>query len=87
MAKFRLLHQLLLEQGIVQADEVHRPLSIARKDLESVHPRAYHEAFSRDHLTRPEQRRIGLPATRPLVQRHAVVVRAAAEQARLFNLP
>ena len=64
MAKFRLLHQLLLEQGVVQANEVHRPLSIARRDLESVHPCAYHEAFSRDRLTRPEQRRIGLPATR-----------------------
>ena len=65
MAKFRLLHQLLLEQGVVQADEVHRPLSIARKDLESVHPRKYHEAFSRDHLTRPEQRRICLLYTSP----------------------
>ena len=53
MAKFRLLHQLLLEQGVVQADQVHRPLSIARKDLESIHPRTYHEAFSRDRLTRP----------------------------------
>ena len=34
MAKFRLLHQLLLEQGVVQAGDVHRPLSIARRDLE-----------------------------------------------------
>ena len=83
MAKFRLLHQLLLEQGIVQADEVHRPLSIARKDLESVHPRKYHEAFSRDHLTRPEQRRIGLPATRPLVQRTWLAVGGTLLTARL----
>ena len=83
MAKFRLLHQLLLEQGVVQADEVHRPLSIARKDLESVHPRKYHEAFSRDHLTRPEQRRIGLPATRPLVQRTWLAVAGTLLTARL----
>ena len=83
MAKFRLLYQLLLEQGVVQADEVHRPLSIARKDLESVHPRKYHEAFSRDHLTRPEQRRIGLPATRPLVQRTWLAVGGTLLTARL----
>ena len=83
MAKFRLLHQLLLEQGIVQADEVHKPLSIARRDLESVHPRTYHEAFSRDRLTRQEQRRIGLPATRPLVQRTWIAVGGTLLTARL----
>ena len=83
MAKFRLLHQLLLEQGVIQADQVQRPLSIARRDLESVHPRAYHEAFSRDRLTRPEQRRIGLPATRPLIQRTWLAVGGTLLTARL----
>ena len=83
MAKFRLLHQLLLEQGVIQTNQVHQPLSIARTDLERVHPRAYHEAFSRDRLTRPEQRRIGLPATRPLVQRTWLAVGGTLLTARL----
>ena len=83
MAKFRLLHQLLLEQGVIQADQVMRPLSIARRDLESVHPRSYHEAFSHDRLTGPEQRRIGLPATRPLVQRTWLAVGGTLLTARL----
>ena len=83
MAKFRLLHQLLLEQGVIHADQVQQPLSIARKDLEKVHPRNYHEAFSRDRLTRPEQRRIGLPATRPLVQRTWLAVGGSLLTARL----
>ena len=83
MAKFRLLHQLLLEQGVIQANQVHRPLSIARKDLEHVHPRGYHEAFSRDRLPHPAQRRIGLPATRPLVQRTWLAVGGTLLTARL----
>ena len=83
MAKFRLLHQLPLEQGVIQANQVHQPLSIARTDLEKVHPRTYHEAFSRDCLTRPEQRRIVLPATRPLVQRTWLAVGGTLLTARL----
>ena len=83
MAKFRLLHQLLLEQGVIQPNQVHQPLSIARKDLEHVHPRGYHEAFSRDRLPHPAQRRIGLPATRPLVQRTWLAVGGTLLTARL----
>ncbi|WP_392345982.1 histone deacetylase, partial [Parasynechococcus sp.] len=49
----------------------------------SVHPRTYHEAFSCDLLTRPEQRRIGLPATRPLVQRTWLAVGGTLLTARL----
>ena len=69
MAKFRMLHDLLLTQGVISRSQLRHPVSIARRDLERVHSRRYHEAFSTDRLTSPEQRRIGLPATRPLVQR------------------
>ena len=69
MEKFRLLRSLLLEEEVIQQQQIFSPLSITRQDLERIHKRSYHEAFSRDQLTRPEQRRIGLPATRPLVQR------------------
>ena len=83
MAKFRLLHQLLLEQGVIQEAWVHRPVSIARNDLEQIHPRTYHEAFSRDQLTPAEQRRIGLPATRPLIRRTWLAVGGTLLTARL----
>ena len=69
MEKFRLLRSLLLEEEVIQPQQIFSPLSITRQDLERIHKRSYHEAFSRDQLTLPEQRRIGLPATRPLVQR------------------
>ena len=69
MAKFRLLQQLLLSRDLIREHQIHQPLSVSRRDLERIHQRDYHQAFSSDQLTRPEQRRIGLPATKPLVQR------------------
>ena len=83
MAKFKLLHQLLLDQGLIEKKMIHVPLSIARRDLEEIHPRRYHETFSRDQLTRPEQRRIGLPATSALVQRTWLAVGGTLLTARL----
>ena len=83
MAKFKLLHQLLLDRGLIEKTQIHVPLSIARRDLEEIHPRRYHETFSRDQLTRPEQRRIGLPATSALVQRTWLAVGGTLLTARL----
>ena len=83
MAKFKLLHQLLLDQDLIEKKQIHVPLSIARRDLEEIHPRRYHETFSRDQLTRPEQRRIGLPATSALVQRTWLAVGGTLLTARL----
>ena len=83
MEKFRLLRRLLLEEEVIQQQQIFSPLSITRQDLERIHKRSYHEAFSRDQLTRPEQRRIGLPATRPLVQRTWLAVGGTLLTARM----
>ena len=83
MAKFRLLHQLLCERGLIQEHQIHQPLSISRKDLERVHTRDYHQAFCQGTLTREQQRRIGLPATKPLVQRTWLAVGGTLLTARL----
>ena len=83
MGKFRLLRNLLLDEHVIRPQQIHEPVSITRRDLERIHSRKYHEAFSRDRLTRPEQRRIGLPATRPLVQRTWLAVGGTLLTARL----
>ena len=83
MAKFKLLRGLLLDCGLVQEQQFNTPLSIARRDLELVHDRRYQQAFCRGELTRQEQRRIGLPATRPLVQRTWLAVGGTLLTARL----
>jgi acetoin utilization deacetylase AcuC-like enzyme len=83
MAKFRLLHDLLLKRRWIQAEQIHRPVSIARRDLERVHGRNYHQAFSRAQLGRAEQRRIGLPSSNALVQRTWLAVGGTLLTARL----
>ena len=83
MAKFKLLHQLLLGRNLVQDQQIHRPLSISRRDLESIHDRDYHRDFCRGTLSREAQRRIGLPATRPLVHRTWLAVGGTLLTARL----
>lgn len=83
MAKFRLLRQLLNERGLVKEQQIHQPLSISRRDLERVHQRSYHQAFCQGNLTREQQRRIGLPATKPLVQRTWLAVGGTLLTARL----
>ena len=69
MAKFRLLHALLHDQGLASPEQLHTPLPAPRRWLELVHQRRYHQAFARNELTAADQRRIGLPATLPLVRR------------------
>jgi acetoin utilization deacetylase AcuC-like enzyme len=48
-----------------------------------VHSRAYHEGFSQDRLPAQAQRRIGLPATTPLVRRTWLAVGGTLLTARL----
>lgn len=83
MAKFRLLHQLLLDQGLAEAGQIHPPLPAPRRWLELVHQPRYHRAFGRGELSHAEQRRIGLPATTPLVQRTWLAVGGTVLTARL----
>ncbi|MEB3351600.1 MAG: histone deacetylase [Cyanobacteriota bacterium] len=83
MAKFRLLHEHLQLRDLARPEQLHQPLPIARRHLELVHGRAYHQAFSRDQLSGPEQRRIGLPATAPLVRRSWLAVGGTLLTARL----
>jgi len=83
MAKFRLLHERLLRQGLADPAQIQQPLPISRRDLELVHDAGYHRAFSRDQLSASEQRRIGLPATRPLVRRSWLAVGGTLLTARL----
>jgi len=83
MAKFKLLHQLLLEKDLARPGQFVQPLPAPRRWLELVHEPLYHEAFARGELTEQQQRRIGLPATTPLVQRTWLAVGGTVLTARL----
>jgi acetoin utilization deacetylase AcuC-like enzyme len=83
MAKFRQLHDLLLSQGLATPSQLHTPLPAPRRWLELVHPRTYHQAFGLGELSAADQRRIGLPATQPLVRRTWLAVGGTVLTARL----
>ncbi len=78
-----MLFQALGEMGLARPSQVHTPLPVPRRWLEQVHQRQYHEAFARGTLDRQAQRRIGLPATTPLVQRTWLAVGGTLLTARL----
>ena len=83
MGKFQLLHALLLHQGLAEPDQFQQPLPAPRRWLELVHGRSYHQAFARGELSRAAERRIGLPATAPLVRRSWLAVGGTVLTARL----
>ena len=83
MAKFRLLEEHLRQQDLLRSDQVRQPLPAPRRWLELVHGRRYHEAFARGELSVAEERRIGLPATTPLVRRSWLAVGGTVLTARL----
>ena len=78
-----MLFQALGEMGLARPSQIHTPLPVPRRWLEHVHQRPYHEAFARGTLDRQAQRRIGLPATTPLVQRTWLAVGGTLLTARL----
>jgi acetoin utilization deacetylase AcuC-like enzyme len=83
MAKFRMLLERLLQLELATPAALHQPLPVPRRWLEAVHPRAYHQAFARGELSHADQRRIGLPATQPLVRRTWLSVGGTLLTARL----
>jgi acetoin utilization deacetylase AcuC-like enzyme len=83
MAKFKLLRECLEARSLARPEQFHQPLPCPRRWLELVHPRAYHQAFARGELDRQAQRRIGLPATHPLVRRTWLAVGGTVMTARL----
>jgi acetoin utilization deacetylase AcuC-like enzyme len=58
-------------------------LPAPRRWLELVHGRTYHQSFARNQLTAADQRRIGLPATLPLVRRTWLAVGGTVMTVRL----
>jgi len=83
MAKFRLLAEHLRGLDLLSPGQLHQPLPVPRRWLELVHSRPYHQAFARGELTAAQERRIGLPATQPLVRRSWLAVGGTVLTARL----
>ena len=69
MLKYDLLPEQLLYEGSVQNDNFFQPRQLSREQLLRVHTRAYLDKLESLALTKKEERNIGLPVSKVLVER------------------
>jgi acetoin utilization deacetylase AcuC-like enzyme len=82
LAKYALLRERVLAEGIVYPEHLHDPARATRDDLLLVHTADYVDRFERGELTRDEERRLGLPWSAALLERSLRTVGATLEAAR-----
>jgi acetoin utilization deacetylase AcuC-like enzyme len=83
MAKFRLLHDLLLADRVTTIDRVFKPELPPTAWLELVHDPAYIQAYYTGTLDPKAQRRIGLPWSSELVHRTRIALGGSILTAKL----
>ena len=79
MAKYALLREGALAQGLVSPERLHEPPRATHEDLWRVHTREYVSGVEHGTLEPLHQRRIGLPWSEPFVERAFRVVRGTIE--------
>jgi acetoin utilization deacetylase AcuC-like enzyme len=81
MAKYALLREAVLREGLVSADRLHDPLRADREEVLRVHSPEYVAHIEAGTLPYAEQRRIGLPWSPSFVERAFRVVQGTLEAA------
>lgn len=79
MAKYALLRDGALEQGLVEAEHLHDPQRATTEDLLRVHTPAYIDHIACGTLSPAAQRRIGLPWSEQFAERAFRVVQGTCE--------
>lgn len=79
MAKYALLRDRVLAEGLVAPEHLHDPVRAERADLVRVHTAQYVDDVTSGALAPAEQRRIGLPWSPAFVERAWRVVRGTIE--------
>jgi acetoin utilization deacetylase AcuC-like enzyme len=74
MGKFGRIREVLIEDGVVTADDFTTPEPASRAALEAAHTPAYIEAILSLALPRAAERRLGLPLSEALVRRARAAV-------------
>jgi acetoin utilization deacetylase AcuC-like enzyme len=82
MAKYRLLRERLVDEGVLSTDDLHVPDAIAWDDLRLVHDAGYVDAVAAGTLAADAQRRIGFPWSAMMVERSRRSVGATLAAAR-----
>jgi acetoin utilization deacetylase AcuC-like enzyme len=74
MAKFQLLYELLLKDGVALAGQFNTPMLPSQELIELVHVNSYVNAYLQGTLDAKTQRRIGLPWSPALANRTCIAV-------------
>ncbi len=82
MAKYRLVRERLVGEGVLTLDDLHVPDAVSWDDLRRVHDAAYVEAVATGTLATDVQRRIGFPWSPMMVERSRRSVGATLAAAR-----
>jgi acetoin utilization deacetylase AcuC-like enzyme len=82
MAKYRLLRERLVEEGVLPADDLSVPEPVEWEDLRLVHDAEYVDAVASGSLPADAQRRIGFPWSPMMVERSRRSVGATLAAAR-----
>ena len=82
IAKYALLRERVLAEGIVAPEDLHDPARVSRDDLLLVHTSDYVDRFTLGRLTRDEERRLGFPWSEALVERSYRAAGGTIEAAR-----
>jgi acetoin utilization deacetylase AcuC-like enzyme len=82
MAKYALVHQLLLERGVIGESDVLVPEEAAAVDLARVHTPDYLAKLFGAGLSAGEQRRLGVPWSARLLRRSRLAVQGTLQAAR-----
>jgi acetoin utilization deacetylase AcuC-like enzyme len=82
MAKYRLLRERLVDEGILAANDLQVPDAITWDDLRLVHDAAYVDAIAAGTVSAEAQRRIGFPWSPMMVERSRLSVGATLAAAR-----
>ena len=81
IAKYALLRERVLAEGLVAPERMHEPARVAVGDLLAVHTADYVERLTGGGLTAAEERRIGFPWSPALVERSLRAVGGTCEAA------
>src|SRR5438874_10179274 len=82
IAKYALLRERVLAEGIVAPEHMHDPARVSRDDLLLVHTADYVDRFIGGALTREEERNLGFPWSENLVERSHRAAGGTCEAAR-----
>jgi acetoin utilization deacetylase AcuC-like enzyme len=74
MPKFAMLHDILLDEGLIRPADVVAPTEVPLDDLALFHTESFIRKFATSSFDAAEVRRLGLPWTSPLIRRSRLAV-------------